>query len=511
MNIVVLGGGTAGYIAALSLNKKVSGARVVVVDSSKYGPIGVGEGTTLNFSRLLKELDIDIDDVLIHAGGTVKTGIKFTNWGTKQSHYWHSFSNPTMEQRSLQNFIKSKSLLKDQSLNYSEFSLSKLKDFSSVIASAIDKDGNLNKISHFGSIAEEDKFDTSSYAVHFDAGKVLSFLRGIALSRGVEVVDDEFANVEQDSFGNIKSVKLLSRVLDCDFVIDATGTNRLLVGEHFNSDWVDLSNSLPCNSALAFWLPIDDPTVYTESIAMDFGWCWKIPLQERFGCGYVYDSSMITKEEAIREIKNRFGENVDIRKHIEFKSGYFKTPLRNNCLAVGLSSGFFEPLEATSISISIELLNALTSDYFSELFHNNSEKKEKEFNDLFCMLNEEVFCFIYLHYITNKTNTDFWSNFVKNNVMPNKISAFLNNMNNDLFSSEFIQNQSNVFDWFSWVTVYAGNELYNSDTIMRLLDSKSELVYNNIVKEIDSKKPQSINFNTYIDNIIKKGETYERN
>jgi hypothetical protein len=244
---------------------------------------------------------------------------------------------------------------------------------------------------------------------------------------------------------------------------------------------------------------------------MDFGWCWKIPLQERFGCGYVYDSSMITKEEAIKEIKNRFGKNVDIRKHIEFKSGYFKTPLRNNCLAVGLSSGFFEPLEATSISISIELLNALTSDYFSELFHNNSEKKEKEFNDLFCMLNEEVFCFIYLHYITNKANTDFWSNFVKNNVMPNKISSFLNNMNNDLFSSEFIQNQSNVFDWFSWVTVYAGNELYNSDTIIRLLDSKSKLVYNNIVKEIDSKKPQSINFNTYINNIIKKGEIYERN
>jgi tryptophan halogenase len=237
------------------------------------------------------------------------------------------------------------------------------------------------------------------------------------------------------------------------------------------------------------------PMMHTESIAMNYGWSWRIPLQHRFGCGYVYDSKHITKEEAIEEVKEKFGNSIEIVNHFSFNPGYYKTPLVKNCLSIGLASSFFEPLEATSIHTSILMCNRFINVYADEYFKDKDKDIADKYNKAISSFNEDILSFLYFHYMTNKENTDFWKNFTINNIIPRKTKDYLDKINNDFFTTPFIDNNRfRMFNVTSWMTVYFGNELNKNNDLSLCLNDLSKEKYQIRIKEIkESKIPMSMN------------------
>jgi tryptophan halogenase len=249
---------------------------------------------------------------------------------------------------------------------------------------------------------------------------------------------------------------------------------------------------------------------YTEAIAMDYGWIWKIPLQNRYGCGYVFDSNYISDENAIKEIENFLGfEPQYPRKKagaFNFSAGCFEDIWINNCLAVGLSSGFLEPLEATSIMQSIIVLQRFMSDKQNLQTKNNFIKKK--FNEIYLNETKEIVGFLYLHYTTNKDNTVFWKNFNKNNKMPEDISYILN-ICKDITLNENFNLFNKIFPISSFNYILIGNKIINNEMMKKnsifVLDDIKIQNYENILNNQKILIPKFLTHNDFID-IIVKGE-----
>jgi len=368
MKYVILGGGTAGWLTALYLNKNFPDDEVTIVASSEIGILGAGEGTTPAFMEYLEEVGITELELVSNCKATLKTGIKFTNWNGDGEHYFHNFWD-------------------------------------------------------------------NKYALHFDASLLAKYLQDVAVSRGVTIINNEVIKVLLDN-KDITSLVTPAGPVSGDFFFDCSGFKRLLIGEIYKSDWEEYP--MPCNRAIPFFLPNDNSPDYTESVAMKYGWIWKIPVQGRYGCGYVFDSTMTTDEEAAEEIRDYLGHDFVSPRTFNFSAGAYKQVWVNNCMAVGLSSGFIEPLEATSIWIQIMAL---------KLFVQNRDNPEKVNNDV-KELNEDILSFLYFHYLSQRADTGFWKDFQLNNYMPEKL---LNRINeND------VQYSFNLFPDKSWNAIAAG-------------------------------------------------------
>jgi tryptophan halogenase len=340
---VIIGGGTAGWLTALTLNKLLPYSDVTVVASDDIGILGAGEGVTPHFITLMDQLEIPADGIYKEAKAIEKTGITFTNWNNDGTSYSHPFW-----------------------------------------------DGKT--------------------ALHFDAALLAKHLKGIALDRGVKFVEGIVKTVNsKETTGFITSFDLVGgEHIEANFVFDCSGLHRLLIGKHFGSNWIDYSDVLPCNRAAAFFINHDDNVLpVTESIAMKHGWVWKIPVQGRYGCGYVFDKQYITDEEAIAEIEEVFGK-VMIARVFDFKAGCYETPWVKNCIAIGLSSGFTEPLEATSIWLQILSL-------WHYIAREPSFSKETAvigwYNEYVVNMNTYMRDFIHAHYLTRRDDTEFWKKF----------------------------------------------------------------------------------------------------
>lgn len=349
MKFVVVGGGTAGWLTALFLNKHYPEDEVTVVASSEIGILGAGEGTTPPFMDFLKDMDIAEEDLYTHCKATKKTGIKFTNWHGDGTHYFHNFSD-------------------------------------------------------------------GLYAVHFDASLVAKYFQTVALERDVVLIDDEVISLN----GNDTELYTKSgNKVKYDFLFDCSGFRRLFVEEHYNAKWLDYQ--MPCKRAIPFFLPNDgkDLPEYTESIAMKYGWIWKIPVNGRYGCGYVFDSSMTTDEEAKQEIRDYLGHDFTSPKTFNFSPGCFENSWNDNCVAIGLSAGFIEPLEATSIWVQVMSLYM-----FKDVFMKHPQAREKYNHDL-TQINHDILSFLYFHYLTEREDSEFWDRFPINNDIPEKLQYLL--------------------------------------------------------------------------------------
>jgi len=380
MNFIILGGGTAGWLTALYINKHFPQDSITVVASSEIGILGAGEGTTPPFIDLLKDIGIDETELFKHCKATIKTGIKFTNWNGTKDEYFHNFSD-------------------------------------------------------------------GLYALHFDARLLAKYLQDQAVSLGIRILDTEVTDVVLDQNKNISLLVTDFGNIQGDFFFDCSGFNRLLIGKIYNSVWQ--SYPMPCKRAIPFFLPnsgINLPE-YTESIALKYGWLWKIPVQGRYGCGYVFDSAMTTDEQAREEIIKYLGHDFVSPTTFNFQAGSYKHSWTNNCLAIGLSAGFIEPLEATSIWVQI-----LSLRLFVELYNKHPKAIEKYNHDI-DEINNDVLSFLYYHYITNRTDTLFWKNFKTNNQIPKKLEILLNSKNfyNILKSFDF-----RIFEEHSWKSILNG-------------------------------------------------------
>lgn len=391
MKIVVLGGGTAGYFTALYCKTIFPTYSVTVIQNEEIGAIGVGEATTPIIVDFLRSLNINPISMMQEIGGTIKNGIKFENWNNDGKSYYHPFK----EKNELGHF------------NIIPFFSGDCGDY--YLRHLVNKGLDFNEYTYGALLSNENKVDIDNlfYALHFDANKLSGFLKKTATDRGIRIINGNYKSVETDNNGFINTVLLDDGQVKCDFVFDCSGLARLIIGKHFKEEWISYKSYLPMKKAIPFHLPTEEVTKpYTRSISMPHGWMWQIPLQDRIGAGYVFDSDYITAEQAQKEAEEYLGHPVNVSRVIDFDTGRFKNFWVKNCLAVGLSTGFLEPLEATSLHVTITQLQKLVQ--FINTIHVHDQNSVDLYNKLLAETMDVNSEFVYLHYITQRNDTEFW-------------------------------------------------------------------------------------------------------
>lgn len=406
--LVVVGGGTAGWITALYTKWMLPQCKITLIQSSEIGIIGVGEGSTHVFVKFLEMIGIHAHEFFAKTNGTIKNGISFENWHGDNTRYFHSFGE------SLTKFSLNPTFGQDAESFYYKYLISKNLSF--------------NDYRYQTHISYQNKVDlkNTGYALHFDAVKLADLLESKASLYDIKVINGDVTHVTQDDRGFISKIHLKDHPeeIETDFVFDCTGFSRLFIGKIFNQRWISCSNHLPLKKAIPFWLENDiDIKPYTTSTAMNHGWIWEIPLQHRIGAGYVFDSDHISVDQAHQEAEIFFKRKLEIRKVIDFNPGRYENYWVKNCLAVGLSSSFLEPLEATSIALTIGQLGIFR--FFYNQLDSCEESSLKLFNEMMAISFDETMSFIYLHYLTRRNDTNFWKNFKYNTKMPDRVAEFL--------------------------------------------------------------------------------------
>jgi tryptophan halogenase len=428
---VIVGGGSAGWITALFVKKQFPLSNITVIQSSEIGILGAGEGTTPHIIDFLDEIDIPVSDLVKHAKATIKNGIRFSNWNGDNNHYYHAFP----DNYDLDHTLISKMLHTDYPLLDLE-QIANNKSISDISFNALACERNCVRFIPDSTAAYKDLDPILHFkrlgniALHFDANELAVYLEKVGRSRGIEVIDDVVTNITVDDQEYIKSIVCRSTTVHGDFIFDCSGFKRLIIGNFYKSTWISYKKHLPVKKAMPFF--IQNPTniipPYTDSVAMKWGWMWRIPVQGRYGCGYVFDSNRVSNEDAKKEIDNILGVEVDIPRVIDFDPGRFEKIFIKNCMAVGLSTGFIEPLEATSIWTSIMMLQSLMKNIGSIV--NRDQLLISKINKRFSTLNDNTLGFVYFHYITTRKDTEFWSRFTIDNEIPTSILDLLEQSKN---------------------------------------------------------------------------------
>ena len=469
-NVVVAGGGTAGWITALYLKKIYPSFNITLIESTSIGILGAGEGSDPLLTNFLNLVDIDLSDIVKNCDATIKTGIKFTNWNDDGKFYYHPFRVNQGNQLGMDDLQ-----LKTSSLIVS--SIFKNKTCSDI--NFIEKISEENRVPFIykntgKSNLKEDYEHLAEYAIHFNASKFAKRLEQIGLDRGINLIDGVIKEVGLNIDNNVESLTLENdEKVFCDFVFDCTGFSRLIIGKTFNSKWKSYKDFLPVDSAVPFFIKTTDKIPpHTEAIAMKYGWMWKIPLQSRTGCGYAYDSSLISEQEAIKEIEGYLGFEPEYPRKdkggFSFNAGCYEETWINNCVAVGLASSFIEPLEATSITGSLILLKRLLENP-EWLFEDNKNIK-KEFNKFVCELNSHVSEFIYFHYLGERNDTEFWKKFSYENA-PEKLKEKMS-----LWQERFPNtDDSSIYRLYhSWLLVGLGVNAINKTIAGRYVENSEK-------------------------------------
>jgi hypothetical protein len=454
-NFTIVGSGTAGWMTALFLARNYPWVNITVISSSEIGILGAGEGVTPHFLHFLNKVGINVSDVIKYCKGTFKNGIKFTNWNGDTRSYFHPFHDEGsfdafkitdydgsgVSAIVLDRIVNANSL--DEcviSAHASEKGLTKLK-----ANNQLGKDGIMNQYDSIG-----------NYALHFDAVALAKYLKRIAVSKRVRYIDDEVENVITNEEGYITGLQTVSKdIYDTDFVFDCSGFKRLIIGKHFNAPWKSYQDSLPVNKAMPFFIDHDNTNVppYTEAIAMKHGWVWKIPVEGRFGCGYVYDSDLVSDEQILEEIRETFGSDIESPRTFEFKAGRYETPWVKNCVAIGLSAGFIEPLEATSIMTSVLALGEFIPNTLGNIL--KDEYYINRYNKYVTKVQDDTFDFVFLHYLTKREDTEFWRSF-KDRPIPEGVQKFLEECKHTIPGSSFLRSISEMYETASWFCVAKG-------------------------------------------------------
>jgi len=468
-NIVVLGGGTAGWLTALYLKIIFNQCNITLIESKKIGILGAGEGSVPVLPKFLSELGLKLPEVIKSTGGTLKNGICFENWNGDGKKYFHGF-----DVKNSLNKFKIPPYFSNDCYDY-------------YLKHLINNNMSFDENTYPNILSFENKIDLDnmSYSYHFDAHKLAEYLKKVGQIRGINLYYDEFKNVKTDEFDNITALNFESgRSQSCDFVFDCSGFNRLLIGKYYKTKWIDYQKHLPIKKAIPFFLKQDESIKpYTQAIAMKYGWIWKIPLQHRYGAGYIFDSDYISDEDAFNEAKEMFPE-IEYTRTIKFDAGRYEKVWYKNCIAVGLSTGFTEPLEATSIWIAImQLYNLL--HFLPDIFNKFNHRKDL-YNKITSNMNDSILNFLYLHYITKRNDSLFWREFKKKNKPPKDLENLFYNIqqsNINIFDFNF-KSQNDIFSFTSYLQVANGLELFNESFNLNCYDNliPSQQEYNITLK-----------------------------
>jgi tryptophan halogenase len=501
MNIVIVGGGTAGWLTALIAQKKYPQHDIILIESEKIGILGAGEAGTAQLVTTFNFLDISIEQILKNTKATIKAAAKFSGWSNKTPNFYHPFGieSSASEQASHEYFATVFDASFPASHMYAKINDKAMEDYCMI--TKICEQGKVPFIKKQN--LEKDFFEfyqLANWSFSFDAKLMADFLCSIAIGRGVKRIIADVKNFSINEEGNIYKIHFENRSIDSDFVFDCTGFQRLIIGKLFKSEWKSYKDVLPAKKALPFFLPTENEIPsFIEATAMDYGWMWKTPLQHRQGCGYVFDSDFISDEQAKREIEKTLGFEVEIPKTFVFEPGSYKDVWINNCFAVGLSAGFIEPLEATSLWSAINSLIIFFS--VGNSIETKNKKQKENFNKMFKKRTEEIVDFIYLHYTTNKTNTDFWKNFNKNNKMPDFISYILQIIKERPLSQEFDFYGKDTLAVDSYFYLLVGHDFLNKNIMKKyknLINNNKEFVFYEKIREQNELVSQCIDHTAFL-------------
>lgn len=399
LEIVIMGGGTAGWMCAAALASLVGEkvCKIVLVESDEIGSVGVGEATLPHMKDFNDRIGVNEADMMSQTQATIKLGIQFVDWGRLGNSYVHPFGKHG-EQIGGVEFHQQWARVRHMD------DVKDIGSYSFSIQSAL-----RNKF-QFPSDNPQKINSTFSYAYHFDAGLYAAYLRKFAEQKSVKRVEGKLTGVANNpDTGNIESITLASgEIIQGDYFIDCSGFNSLLLGKNMQANFDDWSKWLVCDRAYAVASEaIDELPPYTQSKAKLAGWQWKIPLQQRTGNGYVFCSQYISEDEAASSLLMGINGNATSQpKLLKFKAGRYRSSWIKNCIGIGLASGFLEPLESTSIYlIQAAIFN------FVNLFpgHNPEISAQNEFNRLMDIEYERIRDFLILHYHLNqRDDSDLW-------------------------------------------------------------------------------------------------------
>jgi tryptophan halogenase len=385
----IVGGGTAGLISALMLRAAFPFSEITLVASSEVGIIGVGEGSTEHWKKFLNYCDIPLLDMIVETNATHKYGINFVNWSKENPDYFHSVSGDeeifAWRLFPLYSYLIHKGKL--------------LTDYTGSVGlrqDKIEKNGLHKNVNQF----------------HFDTFSLNKYLTKLSIMRNIKLIDAfvESVNLNAEN-GNVESIELKeANGFEADFWIDATGFNRVLISKIDNPKWNTFSKYLLVDSALAFPTESEESgkiKPYTVAEALSSGWSWEIPTQFRRGNGYVYSSSFTDHDSAVKEISEKRDQSIGTTRSFTFDPGHLREPWVKNCCAVGLSSSFVEPLEATSIASTIQQIDQLIPYVAS--YKPGNTAIQKTYNRSFNIMLDNILTMIRMHYMTDRNDTDFWT------------------------------------------------------------------------------------------------------
>jgi tryptophan 7-halogenase len=440
--IVVIGGGTSGWLAAAMLCHylKRELCDIELIESEEIGTIGVGESTVPPFVGLIQRLGIDEQDFIRATDATYKLGIQFVGWHQRTHTYFHPFGvigKPIGAHDFYQCWLKARAL----------GDTSSLQDFSPCNVMAE------NARFFPPSRARNTPIGGANYALHVDAALVARYLRNYAEARGLKRSEGRVVEVRQRDNGFIDRIVLADgREVDGDFFIDCTGFKGLLIGKTLGVDTVDWSEYLPCDRAIAVRTENQSPLLpYTQATAQKAGWMWRIPLQSRLGQGYVYSSRFCSDAEARSTLLRNVGSAcLDEARVIPFTTGHRCELWKHNCLSVGLAGGFVEPLEATAMH-----LIARGMDFFLRYLPTRDcdPALSREYNRRMMADYEEVRDFVMLHYsATARDDSPFWQA-CQHISLPDSLQERI-----ELFKSQGVMREGvdELFRASSWQSIFEG-------------------------------------------------------
>lgn len=449
IKIAILGGGTAGWMAANLFVKKWSTEQVQItlIESPDVPIVGVGEGSTPTLKRFFDILGVPDSQWMPQCNATYKTNIRFTGWSPKSGvkSYSHPFISQidTFTQRAFFVNCRTRRLALDTHTQPEDF----------LINGVLAQQGK-------GPQTPENFPFRMEYGYHFDSHLLGSFLAELAIGRGVKHKQESIVSVDRKHNGDIETLSTgQGEQIEADFFVDCTGFSSLLMqktlGVKFNSYKENLFN----DSAFVIPTPVTDIIpVETTATALSAGWCWKIPLTNRFGNGYVYSSDFISDDVAETELRKHLNilDAKQQGRYLKMKVGQLDSHWQQNCIGLGLSQGFIEPLEATAlhlVQIGIELFiskfeeGGFTHKYRDEYNHKLKERFER------------VRDYIVAHYKLNtREDSEYWRANSKNNNLSDSLSHVLDVWfkRGDLEAEIERQNIGTHFDTISWHCLLAG-------------------------------------------------------
>lgn len=460
-NIVIVGGGSAGWMTAAALSSMVSpGAiRITLIESEQIGTVGVGEATipdVINFNAML---GISEQDFLRATNGTFKLGIEFTNWGKIGESYFHPFGTHGVDMQGIdfhQFWMRFKQTNPDSDIE--DFSLSAI----------------AGKHHKFAMPSNDPRSVLSQlrYAYHFDATAYARFLRDFAEQRGVQRVEGKVVNIDKDpESGFISQVRLeRGEEVAGDLFFDCSGFRALLLGQTLDVGFTDWGHWLPCDTAQAVACERTGPLLpYTKATAKTAGWQWRIPTQHRTGNGYIYSSSMMSDDEAIESLLGDLdGPVLGAPRKIKFRTGHRNRFWEKNCIAIGLSGGFLEPLESTSLYLIQEGISKFISLFPSA---DMPMTIRNEYNRQLGQKFDQVRDFLILHYkATERDDSPFW-NYCRTMDVPDSLSQKV-----ELFreAGRVFRYEDELFSKPSWIAVMLGQNIKpkTGDPIVAGLDEQ---------------------------------------